>query len=215
MSSSEREGRIVFNEERLLDESAEGWTVLCIYICPATISHSVQFNTNTRQHTRHIPPIQSFAHLSHIQSQSHSNLTAMSSSAGNEVNPLTGKALSANCKIQRARAQNLPVSKDLGAILEKIKNSNVTILVGETGSGKTTQVPPATIPLLRNGKKTALSQNRRLATRMVNFAFLLPSSEGRLSLYDSLPMMPVMLYGPAYRAESFFEGREHASSQVC
>jgi predicted NACHT family NTPase len=76
---------------------------------------------------------------------------------------------SARCLQLRATAQNLPVSLYMDKILKAHAENQVLILVGETGSGKTTQVPPAVTQLLTNNKlKTALTQPRRFACTSVS-----------------------------------------------
>ena len=82
---------------------------------------------------------------------------------------LEGKPFSENYHRLRAKAQALPVSRDLPRLLDTFKRHNVMILVSETGSGKTTQMPKAILEagLLESGKKMVLTQNRRLAASEV------------------------------------------------
>ena len=92
------------------------------------------------------------------------------SSSNMEINPFTKKAYSANFFMLRNLAQTLPVSQRLPQLLSTIKTNNVVIVVGETGSGKTTQLPKAIVlddELKKSGKKLALTQNRRLAAQLV------------------------------------------------
>ncbi|KAL8922922.1 MAG: hypothetical protein Q9208_004884 [Pyrenodesmia sp. 3 TL-2023] len=86
------------------------------------------------------------------------------------MNPFTKKAYSANYFVLREKALTLPVSQRLPQLLSSIKQNTVVILTGETGSGKTTQVPKAMLldpELIKSGKKLALTQNRRLAAQLV------------------------------------------------
>jgi HrpA-like RNA helicase len=56
---------------------------------------------------------------------------------------------------------NLPVHLEKRAILNAIRENKVTVIVGETGSGKTTQVPQF---LLDNGfRSIAITQPRRIS----------------------------------------------------
>ena len=94
----------------------------------------------------------------------------MSSQFG--INPRTNLPFSDNYLAQHAKAKNLPVTKDLPEIERVVDENKVVILVGETGSGKTTQVPPIFLSRLRPGKKIALTQPRKLAAKYVNIPFL-------------------------------------------
>lgn len=82
-------------------------------------------------------------------------------------NPYTGKPFSANYTAVRAISQSLPVSRSIPRLLSTIAKHNVVIVVGETGSGKTTQLPKSILPELAKGTKLALTQNRRLAAQLV------------------------------------------------
>ncbi|KAH9480187.1 putative ATP-dependent RNA helicase prh1 [Psilocybe cubensis] len=65
--------------------------------------------------------------------------------------------------VQEQRAQ-LPIAKGREALIEEIRKNDVTILLGETGSGKTTQVPQYILEsgLARNGM-IAVTQPRKVA----------------------------------------------------
>lgn len=60
--------------------------------------------------------------------------------------------------------QPLPIDAFLPVILESVANNPVTIIVAETGAGKSTRVPRA---LLEAGKKVVVTQPRRLAAELV------------------------------------------------
>jgi pre-mRNA-splicing factor ATP-dependent RNA helicase DHX15/PRP43 len=93
------------------------------------------------------------------------------SSSNVEINPFTTKAYSANYFVLRKMAQNLPVSQQIPRLLSIIKQHNIVVVVGETGSGKTTQLPKALLldeEFRKSGKKIALTQNRRLAAQLVS-----------------------------------------------
>ena len=57
-----------------------------------------------------------------------------------ELNPFSKKPYSPVAEQRREAARKLPVRKDMPAIEQVINDNAVTVLVGETGSGKTTQV---------------------------------------------------------------------------
>lgn len=97
----------------------------------------------------------------------------MSSSSHNKMNPYENRPYSDNYYRLLDERQELPVFKKMPAIIAKIKANNVLILVGETGSGKTTQVPPEVLKLVKSGMKVAVTQNRRIAVDLVRHLSLL------------------------------------------
>ena len=65
---------------------------------------------------------------------------------------------------------DLPVSRRRDEILEAMRTSQVIVVVGETGSGKTTQLPKMAVELAREEKRTGrigCTQPRRLAATSV------------------------------------------------
>ena len=94
----------------------------------------------------------------------------MSTSLPN-INPYNNKPYTANYeRIQRA-IQNLPVVARLPELVASLEKHNVLILIGETGSGKTTQFPKYVLqhaPGLLFGLKLAVTQNRRIAANAVS-----------------------------------------------
>ncbi|THX57600.1 pre-mRNA-splicing factor ATP-dependent RNA helicase PRP43 [Aureobasidium pullulans] len=86
------------------------------------------------------------------------------------INPHTGKPFSASYEAIRRQARALPVAQHMPRLLSAIRNNPVTIIVGETGSGKSTQVPKHVVDDLSdmlNGKVVCLTQPRRLAAQSV------------------------------------------------
>ena len=61
-------------------------------------------------------------------------------SGGGSVNPLTNDVYSERYFTLLEQRKTLPVYQQKEEFVEKIKRENVIVLVGETGSGKTTQV---------------------------------------------------------------------------
>lgn len=81
-------------------------------------------------------------------------------------NPFTGLPVSAKYKTILEGRMNLPVYKQMQRFYNLYNNHQTTILIGETGSGKTTQLPQFVAfsdqPHLR-GKMVACTQPRRVA----------------------------------------------------
>ncbi|KAK4175900.1 putative Pre-mRNA-splicing factor ATP-dependent RNA helicase PRP43 [Triangularia setosa] len=87
-----------------------------------------------------------------------------------DVNPWTGKPHSENYfKILKTR-RDLPVSKQRAEFLELYHKTQILVFVGETGSGKTTQIPQYVLydelPH-QTGKLIACTQPRRVAAMSV------------------------------------------------
>src|ERR1700679_3328575 len=64
---------------------------------------------------------------------------------------------------------NLPITEKLSEIRSLIEKHPVIVIAGETGSGKTTQIPKLCLAMGRglNGKKIGHTQPRRIAARTV------------------------------------------------
>ncbi|KAG9047076.1 DEAH-box ATP-dependent RNA helicase prp43 [Tulasnella sp. UAMH 9824] len=82
------------------------------------------------------------------------------------INPFTGLPLSEKYKTILEGRMNLPVYKQMQRFYNLYNNYQTTILIGETGSGKTTQLPQFVVysdqPHLR-GQMVACTQPRRVA----------------------------------------------------
>ena len=59
--------------------------------------------------------------------------------------------------------ERLPILEYRAKILELVKNNPIVIIVGETGSGKTTQLPLILQELLKENEKILITQPRRIA----------------------------------------------------
>jgi pre-mRNA-splicing factor ATP-dependent RNA helicase DHX15/PRP43 len=95
----------------------------------------------------------------------------MSSAA---INPYNGKEFSENYFAQRKLADRLPVSQHKAAIKKAVDQNDVVVLVGETGSGKSTQVPQLLLELdivAKQGKKIVVTQPRQLAAAKVIISY--------------------------------------------
>jgi HrpA-like RNA helicase len=96
----------------------------------------------------------------------------MSTSLSN-INPHNKKPFTANYERIQQSIQNLPVSQKLSQLASILVNKcKVLILIGETGSGKTTQFPKYIFEKtgLLSDLSLALTQNRRLAANAVSRA---------------------------------------------
>ena len=95
------------------------------------------------------------------------------------VNPLSGTRYSARYWELLARRQRLPVWEQRAAFLAAVRAHDVVVLVGETGSGKTTQIPQffvdartgrldaSVVGAAAAGKMVACTQPRRVAATSV------------------------------------------------
>ncbi|KAG6868952.1 hypothetical protein C0993_007166 [Termitomyces sp. T159_Od127] len=75
-----------------------------------------------------------------------------------------GSSNSASIAPLQEQRNQLPIAKGRDALIQEIQNNEVTVLLGETGSGKTTQVPQYILESGIAGKgKIAVTQPRRVA----------------------------------------------------
>ncbi|KAI4783502.1 pre-mRNA-splicing factor ATP-dependent RNA helicase PRP43 [Aureobasidium sp. EXF-3400] len=84
----------------------------------------------------------------------------------NDINPHTGRPFSGSYYVHRERAQALPVVQQMDRLLAAIDSHQVTIVMGETGTGKSTQIPQYALERFStflDGKCIGLTQPRRLA----------------------------------------------------
>ncbi len=86
------------------------------------------------------------------------------------VNHFTGRPFSDAYKEILKKRRNLPVHKQRAEFLDLIHNNQILVLVGETGSGKTTQIPQFLLfdeqPQLKQ-RQIACTQPRRVAAMSV------------------------------------------------
>ncbi|KAJ3341712.1 hypothetical protein HDU93_004346 [Gonapodya sp. JEL0774] len=86
------------------------------------------------------------------------------------INPFTGRPFTPQYRAILEKRRGLPVHQHRAKFLELIHKSRILVLVGETGSGKTTQIPQFLLydeqPRLQ-GKMIACTQPRRVAAMSV------------------------------------------------
>ena len=89
---------------------------------------------------------------------------------GMHINPYTGKPFSQKYYEILKQRQNLPVWEQRDAFFELIRKNQTIVLVGETGSGKTTQIPNFMVEVgVQRGKRmVACTQPRRVAAMSVS-----------------------------------------------
>lgn len=93
----------------------------------------------------------------------------MEPAANGGVNPFTGRAYSQHYYDILAKRHGLPVWQAKEEFVNMIHGHQTTVLVGETGSGKTTQIPQfiAEAGYTANRKMVACTQPRRVAAMSV------------------------------------------------
>ena len=87
-----------------------------------------------------------------------------------EINPLTLKPFSQKYETILKQRLELPVYKHKKAFLDLIDNNQCLVLVGETGSGKTTQIPQFVLDFMISKNKSTMvccTQPRRVAAMSV------------------------------------------------
>jgi pre-mRNA-splicing factor ATP-dependent RNA helicase DHX15/PRP43 len=91
---------------------------------------------------------------------------------GSHINPLSGRPFSAKYYEILAQRQRLPVWEQRDDFMAMVKKNQTIVLVGETGSGKTTQIPSLMLEagISRGRKLIACTQPRRVAAMSVSTA---------------------------------------------
>ncbi|KAI9355943.1 P-loop containing nucleoside triphosphate hydrolase protein [Zopfochytrium polystomum] len=87
-----------------------------------------------------------------------------------DVNLFTGRPFTQKYRSILEKRRSLPVHKQRDEFLQLIHNNQILILVGETGSGKTTQIPQFLLydeQCQRTGMQIACTQPRRVAAMSV------------------------------------------------
>ncbi|THW77812.1 hypothetical protein D6D19_01986 [Aureobasidium pullulans] len=82
------------------------------------------------------------------------------------MNPYTNKPYSANYPVLVRQTQGYPVTAAIPSLLQTLRDNRVMVVVGETGSGKTTILPKEILGASMTALKIGVTQNRRLATSL-------------------------------------------------
>ena len=82
------------------------------------------------------------------------------------MNPLNGQAFSARYGILKAQREALPVSQYKESFFALVKEHDVIVIMGETGSGKTTQIPPMLLEFNRLQQLNDLSLHSKNASNL-------------------------------------------------
>ena len=85
------------------------------------------------------------------------------------VNQFTGRPFSDRYHAILAKRKQLPVHQFLDELLANVKRAQTTVVEGETGSGKTTQIPQFLVDAgyATNGKMVCCTQPRRVAAMSI------------------------------------------------
>eukprot|EP00479_Gromia_sphaerica_P015097 TRINITY_DN9435_c0_g1_i1.p1 TRINITY_DN9435_c0_g1~~TRINITY_DN9435_c0_g1_i1.p1 ORF type:complete len:132 (+),score=15.48 TRINITY_DN9435_c0_g1_i1:494-889(+) len=86
-----------------------------------------------------------------------------------KINPWTGRRFSQNYYKILEKRKALPIWDQKDEFLERVENNRIVVLVGETGSGKTTQIPQFLLEAqyADNSMCIACTQPRRVAAMSV------------------------------------------------
>jgi len=88
--------------------------------------------------------------------------------ASSNINSWTGKPYSQRYYDILEKRKQLPVWEQREEFYQAISKSQVLVLVGETGSGKTTQIPQFALDFSEKNKQVACTQPRRVAAMSVS-----------------------------------------------
>ncbi len=77
-------------------------------------------------------------------------------------NPLTGRPFSGNYHKLLTTRKKLPVYQFLDDLLDRVKHNQSVVVEGETGSGKTTQIPQFLVNAGYTGPRGATKQGIRM-----------------------------------------------------
>ena len=103
------------------------------------------------------------------ESRSSEEFAQRQNKRGYSMNPWTGKPYSQRFFSILEKRLELPVYQFKDKLLEAVKDNQIVVVEGETGSGKTTQIPQYLYEAgyCKDGKKVGCTQPRRVAAMSV------------------------------------------------
>ena len=133
------------------------------------LAHVYENGTNGHSNGGMTPPSRSGTPLDKMQRHASTAKEAQAAEDGS-VNPLTGNQFSERYMSILKTRRNLPVHAQRQEFLDLYQKSQILVFVGETGSGKTTQIPQFVIyddQPQKQRKMVACTQPRRVAAMSV------------------------------------------------
>ena len=133
------------------------------------LAHMYEDQSNGHTNGAATPPSRTGTPLDKMQRHSSTAKEARAAEDG-DINPFTGNQFSQRYISILKTRRNLPVQEQRDEFLELYQKSQILVFVGETGSGKTTQIPQFVLyddMPQREGKMVACTQPRRVAAMSV------------------------------------------------
>jgi pre-mRNA-splicing factor ATP-dependent RNA helicase DHX15/PRP43 len=105
-----------------------------------------------------------------LKLENEGNSSSKMENNNSSINPYNGKPYSARYFEILEKRKQLPVWEHKEEFLDKLRKHQVVVLVGETGSGKTTQIPQFVLEhgFLKGKQQAACTQPRRVAAMSVS-----------------------------------------------
>lgn len=133
------------------------------------LAHMYEGQSNGYSNGAATPPSRTGTPLDKMERHSSTAKQAQAAEDG-DLNPFTGKPFTERYISILKTRRNLPVHAQRDEFLELYQKSQILVFVGETGSGKTTQIPQFVLyddMPQREGKMVACTQPRRVAAMSV------------------------------------------------
>ena len=105
--------------------------------------------------------------ISSMRAEAAATPSSSSKGASSSINPWTQRSYSSKYYEILAKRKQLPVYEFKDALEKAVRENQVVIVEGETGSGKTTQIPQFLLPMLAEYGQIACTQPRRVAAMSI------------------------------------------------